>query len=249
MSPPRSFDETLTEVKGIEGWLSDAQARALFDHAGALGAGSTIVEIGSYLGRSTIVLARAAGPDVELVAIDPHAGNDRGPQQIRGTPQDGQREHEAFISNLDRAGVRDAVRHVRRHSQEALDAVPEPVELLYIDGAHRYRPARDDLALWGDRVAMGGTLVLHDSFSAIGLTLAQARLLFFTGRFRFVGRTGTLSEYHREHLSVPARAVNAARQVAQLPSFLRNVLVKVALLARMPRLARLLGQRSGEWPY
>ena len=41
-----------------------------------------IVEIGSFRGRSTIVLRRAAAPGVELVAIDPHGGGDRGPQEI-----------------------------------------------------------------------------------------------------------------------------------------------------------------------
>ena len=41
-----------------------------------------IVEIGSFRGRSMIVLASAAAPGVELVAIDPHGGSDRGPQEI-----------------------------------------------------------------------------------------------------------------------------------------------------------------------
>jgi predicted O-methyltransferase YrrM len=243
------FDEALAAIQGIEGWLSVAQARLLFDHAATLPAGATIVEIGSYRGRSTIVLARGAAEGVELVAIDPHAGNDRGPRQIRGSADEGQREHEAFVSNLQRAGVLELVRHVRRPSQQALDAVSAPIELLYIDGAHRYRPARDDIGRWGERVAPGGTLLLHDSFSAVGVTLAQARLLLFTGRFRFVRRMGTLSEYRREDLGVAGRAVNVLKQLAQLPSFARNVLVKLALLARMRRLAWVLGQRTGEWPY
>ena len=244
-----TFEEALSAIDGITGWLSRDQARMLFERARSLPTGATIVEIGSYRGRSTIVLARGAAGRVDLVAIDPHAGNDRGPQQIRGSADEGQREHEAFIANLRRAGVLELVRHVRRPSQEALDSVGPAVDLLYIDGAHRYRPARDDIVRWGSRVPRGGTLLLHDSFSAVGVTLAQARLLLFTRRFRFVRRMGTLSEYRREDLGVGARALNGCKQLAQLPSFARNMLVKLALLARMRRLAWILGQRTGEWPY
>ena len=243
------FASALAAIEGVDGWLSVAQARTLWEHVRALQPPATIVEIGSFRGRSTIMLARASAPGVALVAIDPHAGNDRGPQQIRGSRDEGQREHEAFRANLERAGVSELVRHVRRPSQQALDAVDGPIDLLFIDGAHRYAPARDDIAGWGARLRPGGTLLLHDSFSAVGVTLAQARLLLLTSGFRFTGRQGTMSEYRREQLSPGDRALNAIRQLAQLPSFARNILVKLALLARMRRLAWLLGQRTGEWPY
>ena len=54
-------------------------------------AGEQIVEIGSFRGRSTIVLASGAPDGVAVVAIDPHAGNDRGPQEIDGLRRRGRR--------------------------------------------------------------------------------------------------------------------------------------------------------------
>ncbi len=54
------------------------------------------------------------------------------------------------------------------------------VELLYIDGAHRYAPARDDIRRWGDRVPPGGTLLIHDSFSSVGVTGAILTSLTFS---------------------------------------------------------------------
>jgi hypothetical protein len=42
--------------------------------------------------------------------------------------------------------------------------------------------------------------------------------------------------------------VGALRQVASLPYFTRNMLVKVLLVAHLAPVARLLGS-SGEWPY
>ena len=233
----------------IEGWLTDAQAEVLSHRARELTPPDQIVEIGSYRGRSAVVLATAAPAGVQVVAIDPHAGNDRGPQQIHGSAAEGQRDHEVFMRNLEVAGVRDQVRHLRRTSQEALSEVEGPAGVVYVDGAHRYGPARADIERWGGRVRPGGTLLIHDAFSSIGVTLAIVRLLLFGREYAYAGRTGSLAEYRREPVRGVARISNVLRQVAQLPWFARNVLVKIALLTRLRPLARLLGHRGTDWPY
>lgn len=241
--------DALQAVEGVEGWLTDAQAERLFGHAADLSGGSQIVEIGSYRGRSAIVLALATQGRALVTAIDPHAGNDRGPQQIAGSPTQGESDNLAFRDNLERAGVSEAVRHVRLPSQGALDAVAEPIDLLYVDGAHRYSPAREDIDRWGARVAPGGHMLVHDAFSSVGVTLAQIRLLFFGMHFRYLGRSGSLVDYRREHLAGADRARNAARQLAELPWFARNLLVKAAIVVGLNQVARLLGHHSGPWPY
>jgi hypothetical protein len=233
----------------IEGWLTEGQAAILHDRAAALGPGDTVVEIGSYRGRSTVVLATAARAGVDIVAIDPHAGSDRGPRQLRGDPSDGQADHEAFVANLQRAAVADRVRYVRRFSTDALEEVAGPVALLYIDGAHRFRPAHGDLRQWGAKVPLGGTMLVHDSFNAIGVTLAQLVLLVPGRRFRFVARERSLSEYRREDLRGRDWVENAARQVAQLPYFARSLAIKVALATGRDGIARRLGHDGGPWPY
>jgi predicted O-methyltransferase YrrM len=246
---PDGFDRALTTVAGVEGWLTDAQARRLFERARELGPGARVVEIGSYRGRSAIVLAHGLAENAVLVAIDPHAGNDRGPQQFHGTAAEGEADNRAFRANLARAGVVERVRHVRLQSQEALDSVDGPLDLLYVDGAHRYRAARDDLMRWGARVRPGGKLLVHDAFSSIGVTLALARTLIPGREFRYEARTGSLAEYTRTPLRGRARIANALRQAAELPWFARNLVVKAAILARLWPLVRLLGHRSGPWPY
>jgi SAM-dependent methyltransferase len=226
--------------------MTDAQAHRLWDAAEALRAPASIVEIGSFQGRSTIVLASAAAPGIHVIAIDPHAGNDRGPQEFEGYEEQAAGDHEAFLANLAAAGVADRVRHVRRFSGEAHGDVEGDVDLLYIDGAHRYGPALDDVRRWGRRVRPGGTLLIHDAFSSVGVTLAILRALLLDPGFRYVGRSGSLAEYRRQSASRPA---NAARQVAQLPWFARNVVIKALLLARLRPVTRLLGHRTGDWPY
>jgi predicted O-methyltransferase YrrM len=244
---PATFEDALAAVERVEGWMTDEQARRLFERARELRPPARIVEIGSYRGRSAIVLAHAAADGVELVAVDPHAGNDRGPQQLQGTAEEGEADHRAFRANLERAGVIERVRHVRLPSQSALAAVEDGVDLLYVDGAHRYGPARADIHHWGSRVGPGGTMLIHDSFSAVGVTLSILRLLAFGREYRYEGRAGSLAEYRREPVRGRGRMQNALRQLAELPWFARNLVIKALLLARLRRLARLLG--SDHWPY
>ena len=233
-----TFEGVLARLAGVEGWLTDAQARRLWDAASVLPAASRVVEIGSFQGRSTIVLASAAAEGVEVVAIDPHAGNDRGPQEIAGFEAEAADDNRRFEANLAAAGVRERVRHVRRFSNEALDEVDGEVDLLYIDGAHRYGPARDDIVRWGARVRHGGTLLIHDSFSSIGVTLAILTTLLTSRSWTYVGRSGSMTEYRR---TPPGSVVaNAAAQAASLPWFAWNVVLKVLIAAKVLR---------RPWPY
>jgi hypothetical protein len=244
----QQFAPVLALVAGVEGWMTDDQARRLWEGAGRVGAGGQIVEIGSFRGRSTIVLASAAAEGVSVVAIDPHGGGDRGPHEYTPDAQRGDADHERFHANLQTAGVDGRVRHVRRPSGAALGDVAGAIDLLYIDGAHRYRFAKPDIEQWGARVRPGGTMLIHDSYSAVGVMLAQLRLLFASGRFRYVGRSGSLAEYRREELAPRERLGNALAQATALPWFVRNCIVKAALVARLRPVARVLGER-GHWPY
>ena len=244
--------EALAAIEHVEGWLSEDQAARLFERAHAVPAGGQIVEIGSYRGRSTIVLGLGAQDGVQVIAVDPHAGNDRGPRQWHGTSPQGESDKLAFDANVLRAGLAGSVRHVRRRSRDALAAVHGPVDLLYVDGAHRYRPAVEDLRRWGRRVAPGGTLLVHDAFSSVGVTLAIMRALAPSREFAYRGRSRSLAEYRRlpSHLTGSGRAANSARQLAQLPWFARNLAIKLALAAKLPGIATALGRRRGdEWPY
>lgn len=256
MSPESLGPETpdlatvTARVADVDGWMSPGQAATLYDAARRCPAAGTIVEIGSFQGRSTIVLASAAAPDVAVIAIDPHAGNDRGPQEIDGYADAAADDHAIFSANLERAGVAGRVRHVRKFSDAALADVEAPIDVLYIDGAHRYAPARADIRDWGARVADGGTMLIHDSFSSIGVTLAIFRELLLGSRFRYVGRSRSMTIYRADLARGPgARAANAGRQLAQVPWFVKNVALKVALTIGLGRVLGRLGRPVPEWPY
>lgn len=228
----------LRRIEHVEGWLTDEQALRLWASAHRLKPPARVVEIGSFRGRSTIVLAAAAAEGVEIVAIDPHAGNDRGPQEISGFAAEAATDNARFERNLTDAGVRDRVRHIRAFSDRAHDAVEDPIDLLYVDGAHRYAPALEDIRRWGDRVRDGGTMLIHDSFSSIGVTAAIARGLLVSNRFTYVGRSGSLTEYRRA--TPPSVGANAAKQAAQLPWFGKNVVLKALIASNVLK---------RDWPY
>lgn len=240
------FEAALAAVEGIGGWLTVEQARTLYERAAALPPGARIVEIGSYHGRSTIVLALGA-PEAELVAIDPFAAETIATRERLREADIGESDLEQFEANLRRAGVRDRVRHVRAFSGDALASVDAPIDLLYVDGAHDLRSALGDIRGFGSRVREGGTMLIHDSFSAVGVTLAQLVALFASESFRYVGRSRSLAEYRRELGS--SRTKNVARQAAQLPWFVRNLAVKVALVTRAKPVAAALGHHEDVFPY
>jgi predicted O-methyltransferase YrrM len=246
----RTLEAALEQVADVQGWMSPDQADRLFRAASCTRPGDQVVEIGSFQGRSTVVLAYGAPDAVPVVAIDPHAGNDRGPQEFDGFVAEAEGDHERFNANLEQAGVRHRVRHVRKFSNEAHTDVEGSIAVLYIDGAHRYAPALGDIRDWGARVAPGGTMLIHDSFSSIGVTLAILRELLAGQRFRYIGRSRSLTEFRADlDRTRSSRWMNALRLLAQLPWFAKNVLVKVLITVKLGGVVKAITHREPEWPY
>ena len=245
----KPFPDVQAGIADVEGWLTDEQARRLHDRACELEDDAQIVEIGSFRGRSLIVLASAASSGVGIVSIDPHGGGDRGPQEITPDQHLGDSDHAAYTANLKQAGVAERVTHIRKMSGDAIGDVEGDIDLLYIDGAHRFGPARKDIVGWGDQVCDGGTMLIHDSFSSVGVTLALLTSTFVTRKWRYQGRSGSLAEYRRESMSKAASFTNLLRQALQLGWFVRNLIIKLALTLKLYPLTRIFGHTTRDWPY
>jgi hypothetical protein len=85
-------------------------------------------------------------------------------------------------------------------------------------------------------------MLIHDSFSSVGVTLAIARQLVLGTRFRYVGRARSLTEFRADlDGTFKSGAVNALKLAAQLPWFAKNLLIKVLITVKLG------GDR--EWPY
>ena len=78
-----------------------------------------------------------------------------------------------------------------------------------------------------------GTLLIHDSFSSVGVTAAIAAELLWSRRFRYVGRSRSLAVYRHDDEVRPVP--NLLRQGLQLPWFIRNLGVKTLISLRVLR--------------
>jgi predicted O-methyltransferase YrrM len=140
------------QLADVPGWLLGAEAIELYLHASRVHDGD-IVEIGSYLGRSTICLALGAqaGRSPRVLAIDPLGATD------------GQRER--LEGNLERAGVRNAVEIVEATSHAARHRVPDrTVGLLFVDGSHTYDDVVQDVVDWTPALVPGAVAAFNDVY-------------------------------------------------------------------------------------
>lgn len=217
---PATFDEAWALAASVEGWLTPAQGRALFDAAAQVPAGRAVVEVGSHRGKSTILLAAGVRPGVLLTAIDPFDDPRWG-----GGPE----SLEVFMANLERAGVADTVELERGRSGDVAAAwTGLPVGLAWIDGAHDRASVLVDIDGWDAHLAEGGTMLLHDAFSAIGTTEAVLLRLWWSRRYRYVGCVRTLVEFRKEPRTLLQAALDAARLSPRLVFFARMLAIKLA---------------------
>ena len=219
----------------IDGWLTRQQGEVLFAASAALAPGSTVVEIGSHQGRSTVVLAAGLSAGSRLVAIDPFDATWR-----YGAPD----TRRLLTTHLEAAGVAGRVEVRAETSRDARTSYDGPVDLLFVDGKHDYWTVRDDLR-WADRVPAGGTVLVHDAFSSLGVTLGLARTLATSRRLVYVGRTGSLASLRTARPTIVLRL----RPLAELPWWFRNLVVKVLLRLRLRGVARLLGHEGEADPF
>lgn len=139
----------------LDGMLSLKEAAWLYRHARGV---RRIVEIGSYRGKSAIIMARGSGGVARITAIDPHmVGNDN--------PRFGfdHADRAALQAAAERCGVREQIHEMVMTSRQALDQWDgSPIDLLWVDGDHSEEAARFDLEAWGAFVSPGGTIAAHD---------------------------------------------------------------------------------------
>ncbi len=154
----------LQQMRSIEGWLEDDEADlliALASHALiSLSTVQAIVEVGSYCGRSTIVLGsviRTLDHSARVYAVDPHEGQvgASGQNLHQGAPT-----LERFRRNIAAAGLTEQIVTIQQRSYEV--AWNQPISLLLIDGLHDYASVARDVAHFMPWVVATGYIAFHD---------------------------------------------------------------------------------------
>lgn len=138
----------------VTGWLSKEDAQLLINYTINIRDSNVIVEIGSYRGRSTIVMALYS--TVPVYSIDPHQPSVGDPYQF------GDVDRGVFCRNLIKFGVSDKVRQINLESVDVGLIFNKPVGFLFVDGSHSYKGVRDDLSVWIPHISKGGHIAFHD---------------------------------------------------------------------------------------
>jgi predicted O-methyltransferase YrrM len=145
----------------VEGWMPGLCGYALM-LAAAYGPGAgEIVEIGSWMGKSTCWLAAGSksARREKVHAIDTFDG---GPW-LKDQPaiRDEGTTYHRFVLNLEEQELFDHVEPVMATSQEAVRNWTKPIRLLFIDGDHSYEGVKSDFESWS-RFLVANSLVAFD---------------------------------------------------------------------------------------
>jgi predicted O-methyltransferase YrrM len=165
--------EILAAFEAAKGFMPLDEGRALYDAAAeAAKLGLPLLEVGTYCGRSTILLAdvaREAG--TVAVTVDHHRGSEE--------QQPGWEYHDptvvdpevglmdtlpTFRRTLRKAGLEEHVIAVVGRSPQVAKVWAGELGLVFIDGGHTDEHATADYEGWAPKVAVGGLLVIHDVF-------------------------------------------------------------------------------------
>tara|TARA_Y100000591_G_scaffold316448_1_gene325060 strand:+ start:526 stop:1119 length:594 start_codon:yes stop_codon:yes gene_type:complete len=156
----------------IKGFLSDKEAeklQELFLNVHHLG---SVLEIGTYCGKSTINFALVAKKINGLVfTVDHHTGSEE--------HQLGEEYHDEdlydprlekfntlpeFLKNIRSSNLGKYIVPIIKKSSESSKTFKELISLLFIDGGHSFEDALCDYNSWKDKISSGGLLVIHDVF-------------------------------------------------------------------------------------
>lgn len=149
-------DDRILEIsKSIMGWLDPRESVLLYQLAQNMPYHGVIVEVGSYRGRSTVLLALGAREQNGTVyAVDPFEGMMDGREV---TLHDRDQLENALAEN----GVRDDVHIWTQTSLSAAKQWSGEIDLIFIDGSHQYEDVMADLKAWSPWVT--GKIAMHDT--------------------------------------------------------------------------------------
>jgi predicted O-methyltransferase YrrM len=163
-------------AEATTGFLSSAEGRVLRDaaaRAASSGLGP-LLEIGSYLGRSTLFLTAGiveAGASTVLYSLDHHHGSeemqagwpDHDPSLVDTT--NGKMDSlMRWRRRIEDCGADDVVIGVLGRSEIVSANWTTPLSLVFIDGGHGTEVEWADYRGWSAKIAPGGLLAIHDVF-------------------------------------------------------------------------------------
>lgn len=154
-------EERLAQLRSLEGLISEEVGRRLITLAAHVPRAQSIVEIGSYLGKSAAYLATGSqlGRSAPVFCVDPWdlEGNAGGRFRFNSSGMVAR-----FYTQLARADVLPEVTAFRAFSVDVARTWTRPIGLLYIDGSHTEADVRKDWLAWSPYLAPGAAVAFDD---------------------------------------------------------------------------------------
>ena len=148
----------------LPGMISDRQAQVLFELCVSQAISGNIVEIGSWLGKSTLFLAsgcRVSG-NGQVYAVDKFTGN-LGKEDLYHAPLlPNETIYDRFKFNIKSYRLNKFVKAYPMSSRQARRKIKQTLRMVFIDGDHSYKGVMDDIKLWTPLLKKGGLLILDD---------------------------------------------------------------------------------------
>ncbi|MBA7703036.1 hypothetical protein ES703_111818 [subsurface metagenome] len=164
MSLPKDFENftarLIETTKNIEGLLSEKEMKFLALLAACPTAEGEILEIGSFKGKSTVILAKGASltAKTRVVAVDPLTSPATTDPDLKGQES----SSGDFQTNLRNAGVEKHVEFHRKRSRELAKIWNRDIRLLWIDGDHTYAGTKSDFDMFSRFLSNGAIIAIHD---------------------------------------------------------------------------------------
>jgi hypothetical protein len=158
--------DLLAAALAAPGFMPDDEGRALYEAARAVEVPGPLLEVGSWMGKSALYLAAAARPTGrQVVTVDHHRGSGEYHDPSLVDPHVGRIDTlPHFRRTVADAGAEDVVVAVVARSEVLAPLWSTPLALLFLDGSHTEESARRDQDAWVAKLAVGGTLAIHDVF-------------------------------------------------------------------------------------
>lgn len=182
--PGFNFSQVHKRTVQVSGSTTALESKLLYQLSCRKEAQGVVVEIGSFLGKSTIFLASGSKrtQQQKVYAIDPHQGAPVINKKFSGPT------YRRFLQNIRGAKIAEAVIPIRKTSDEAFIGWRKPIRFLFIDGDHSYQAVRRDLKQWGQLVMDKGVIAVHDALNpGVGPPRAIVEVLLSEKKFSRLG--------------------------------------------------------------
>ena len=153
----------------IPGWLRGEEAKAMASLVSSLPDNCVVVEIGSFLGSSSVLLGaalklRGSG---KLHCVDPFDGSgDAFSVPIYNNILEGNGGkplRQCFHENIHAADLQNWVEVHQGSADEISKSWLHPIDLLFLDGDHSPQGARSAYESWFPMLKIGGIIAIHNS--------------------------------------------------------------------------------------